>query len=157
MSEQPKIKFKPITKEELEKEEKENKKKVKNKTSKKESKNTIDKKIQTKDKIKKKKRREPKKKFKILLSIILILIIFSLSMVIYNKYQKKREYEEYKNNLKDEITSHYNEFVITNKQANIYKLNNNKYESVGKIGNNQELTLKEEEITYTKEYYKITS
>ena len=95
-----------------------------------------------------------KKNFKIIIVIILMLLLIGLLIfgykIHYNKKTKEQEQQK-----QTEIGSHYNEFVITNKETFIYKLENNQYVTSGKIGKNQELTLEEKEITFKDEYFKI--
>lgn len=124
-------------------------KKEKNKTNKKRNK-------RTKDRNKRKRRRKVNKKRVIILIIASIVIMASISVcIIYrNNEQRKLEKQE---ELKKEITSRYNEYVITEKEADIYKLENNTYVKSGKIGKNQELTLTETDITYENEYLEISS
>lgn len=100
--------------------------------------------------------RKNKKTFKIILLIILTLLLIGLLLYGYKIHQDKRIEEQQEQKL-TEITNHYNQYVITNKEADIYKLENNKYIKSGKIGLNQELTLEEKNITYKDEYFKITS
>ena len=59
-------------------------------------------------------------------------------------------------NLND-IKKHYNQYVITNKSANIYDLNDDKYEVVGSISKDIELELVEINIDKNTKYFKINS
>ena len=98
-----------------------------------------------------------KKKKKRLRSLIIvsIIILFVLSItIIYFLNKQKQEEDKIKqeNNLITEITSHYNNFVITNKEAILY---NEKEEEIGKISNNIELTLEETTIDKNTKYFKI--
>jgi len=94
---------------------------------------------------------------KVIILILIILIIFiTLTFTAYKLNQLRIE----KNNreaLQKDILSHYNEFVVTNKETEIYILDNNEYKSVGKIGNNIELSLEETNITHETTYLKINS
>lgn len=87
----------------------------------------------------------------IIISIILISIIAILAIKIIQRQNEKLRQDE----LTKDINSHYNEYIMTNKEADIYKLDNSKYIKVGKIGDNQELTLDTKDITYEDEYLKI--
>ena len=107
---------------------------------------------------KKRKRRKRKvNKLKVFLLIILPTIIIGLitSLIVYKNKEEKKLLEQ--TNLKNEIISHYNEYVITKNDSKIYELINDKYTEVGKIGKDQELVLKEKDITYEDEYLEITS
>ena len=86
-------------------------------------------------------------------NIISILIIFILILVLLTfayKINYNKRYEEYQNNLKEDIKKHYNEYVKTNKETDIYILKDNKnpenmlieYELQDRIRNiiNNELT-----------------
>lgn len=103
----------------------------------------------------KQRKRVNKKKVAIFISIVVVLIS-SIALVCY-KINKNRMIELKEHNLKQDIMNHYNEYVITNKEANIYKLNNNKYIEVGKIKDKEELTLEKIDITYKDEYLKTTT
>ena len=103
----------------------------------------------------KRKKRVNKKKIIIFIIIILILIITSLAVVY--KINNKKQIELQQEKLKQEISSHYNQYVKTNKETNIYILKNSEYIETGKIGLNQELTLEDTEITYKDEYFKINT
>lgn len=103
------------------------------------------------------KRRKKKKKITIIL-LVLILIVLSASLSIgYKMSNDKKETKQRQDELKQDIISHYNEYVATNKETDIYKLNNSKYEKVGKVGKGEELTLETKEITYEDEYLKINT
>ncbi len=98
----------------------------------------------------------------IIFTISIILISACISTYLYVNYknnQKEQEIAEKKKNdekkLLKKINSHYNSYVITNKDAKIYELNDNKYIEVGKIGNNTELTLKKQQITVDIKYFFI--
>ena len=103
---------------------------------------------------KKKKRLNIKK---LILFISFLLLIITIIFIIIYKVNNDKQLELNKETLKQEIIKHYNEYVITNKEANIYKLNNSKYTKSGKIGINQELVLDKKEITYKDEYLKINN
>ena len=105
--------------------------------------------------IKKKKKRVNKKKISIF--IVIILIIITTSLVVIYKINNEKQIELQQEKLKEDINSHYNQYVKTNKEATIYTLNNLDYIETGKIGLNQELTLEDMEITYKDEYFKINT
>lgn len=133
---------------------KKNKKKLEN-NKKKES---LDKTIYVKDLSKEVKKYNKKKKTKkiliISLSILLVLLIISL---IY--YLDKEHKEQIRlNNIKKEqeiinnISNHYNEYVITNKESNLYNSNE---EIIGVIGNNVSLSLEDTLINKDTKYFKV--
>lgn len=102
--------------------------------------------------------RSKKKKInkkKILICIIVILLLISIIVFTFYKINNKKYNEQKQNELKQDIITHYNEYVITNKETYIYKLNDSKYTKAGKVGKSQQLTLNKKEITYKDEYLKI--
>ena len=104
---------------------------------------------------KKNNRKKSNKKI-IIIVIIIILIILILGTACY-KINEDKKIKLSQEKMQQKISSHHNEFVITNKEAPIYKLSNNTYEEVGKIGNDQELKLSTQEITYSTKYFIIDS
>lgn len=100
-----------------------------------------------------KKRKVSKKKVSIF-SIITLIIIGLIVLACY-KVNSNRQKELDKERLQQDILSHYNEYVITNKETDIYTLTNSKYQKSGKIATEQELTLDNKDITYEDEYLKI--
>lgn len=101
-----------------------------------------------------KRKKKGHKNKKVIFIVILLVLITSIALVCY-KINYDRQTQLKQDKLKEDITSHYNEYVMTNKKADIYKLNNNKYTKAGSISDNQELTLNTKEITYEDEYLKI--
>ena len=101
-----------------------------------------------------------KKKFKIIIIIIIIIIfiffLVGLYLYGYKIHQDKiiRENDEQK---RLEIASYYNQYVKTNKVVDIYKLDNDKYIKIGKIGMNEELVLEEKDMFSQDGYFKIVS
>lgn len=100
------------------------------------------------------KRKSIRKILIISLSILLILLIISL---VY--YLDKEHKEQIRlNNIKKEqeiinnINSHYSEYVITNKESNLYNSNN---EVIGIIGKNISLSLDNIEINKDTKYFKV--
>ena len=81
----------------------------------------------------------------IILSIVALLIGYKINNDNQNKLKEQKE-------LYNDILKHYNQYVKTNKETTLYKLVDNKYLSSGKVGKNQELISKEQEITYEDEY-----
>lgn len=92
-----------------------------------------------------------KNKIFIVLFIILVIILAYLSYYMYNDKIEKETLKQEQNLIK-EITSHYNNFVKTNKDANIY---NDKEEVIGKIAINVELSLEETKIDKNTKYFKL--
>lgn len=93
-------------------------------------------------------RRKHRKKRKLKVTGLIIVIVFLLllaggSYFGITKYLAKKE-NDAKLALKKEITSHYNEIVITNKETDIYDKNNKK---IGVFGKGVELSLEDFEIT----------
>ena len=106
------------------------------------------------------KRKRNKKRKMLLIVLILLLIVLSIVLVCRIEYKKAKEIEaiEFKQEqLKNKIESHYNEYVVTNKDTDIYELVNDEYTKIGKIKNQEELTLEKIEITYKDEYFKISN
>ncbi len=95
-----------------------------------------------------------KNKIMIIIFAVLICIELIAGFEIRNMTKTKiKLYNE--ENKKQEILSHYNKYVITNTDANIYAYNDHKYINVGKIGHNEVLELSDMEITYKDKYFKI--
>ena len=96
------------------------------------------------------------KKYKWILTIsfITIIIICIIAGFIVRNNQLQNEMLR-KEKLKEEILNHYNEYVVTNKNSEIYTLNNSKYQKSGKIVKGQELILEPKDITYEDEYLKV--
>ena len=82
------------------------------------------------------------------LVLILIVILFFLN--------KKKE-ETLRYNKIEEIKSHYAKIVISNKDANIYKLEGDEYIEAGFISENEELTLLDTDITYNTKYFPLST
>ena len=136
---------------------KENSKKINNESKekiKKESKHT-NKNYQKRKRNKQRKKRNNKKiiiiSFLFIMILIAIITYFVINDMNEKKILKEREF------LTNEIISHYNKYVIVEKESEIYELENEKYIEAGKIGKSQELTLKDIEITYQDKYLEITS
>lgn len=90
----------------------------------------------------------------IIATITIIVVIVSLIFISFEK-NKEKELQLKQEKLQEEITKHYNNYVITNKESDIYAKEDEAYKKIGKIGTGQELTLEEKEITYEDEYLKI--
>jgi len=125
---------------------KENKKAVQNKTNQ-----------NRKKRNKKRKGKKNKRKLVLIVSTLILLIIISIIAIIAYKKNEEEKIRLSQEQKQQEISSHYNNYVVTNKETDLYKLNDKKYEKVGKIGNEQELTLEVQKITYQSKYLKISS
>jgi len=105
-----------------------------------------------------KKNKIKRKKRKIILILIAILMLLFLSLSFIYIVKEEREEKLRLDTLKrekelvNEINSHYNEYVKTNKEAIIYNENE---EEIGKIANNIELSLEETEINKETIYFKV--
>ncbi len=97
------------------------------------------------------------KKYIIMIFVVLLVAVGLIGYVLY-KDKKEQEDERKKEELRletiENIKSHYNKYVVTNKEALIYDDSN---KEVGKIGNNVQLDLDDVEIDENTEYFKITS
>ena len=149
--EQPKIKNKNTF--ERETQNKKEKKEIKQSNSKKTSRN---KRKRRNARNRRNRRRNKGKKIIIIIICIICLILLISVLFIYknNKEEKKLKQQE---ELKQEIKSHYNEYVITDKESNLYIIENGKYIKSGKINKDEELTLENKDISYKDEYFKITT
>lgn len=96
------------------------------------------------------------KKKTIIFWAVIVFVILSIALVCYNINQN-RILKLKQAALTQKIKNHYNEFVITNKEATLYKLDSNKYIKAGKINKDEELTLDKIEITHKDEYLKVTT
>lgn len=104
-------------------------------------------------------------KKKVLIVFLLLIVVTCILLVLnyYNKeneQKKKNELEKKqelirKENKKNEINSHFNNFVETNKDSKIYTLNDSKYSVVGLLSKKFKIALDEIEINYDTEYFKI--
>lgn len=95
-----------------------------------------------------------KKSVVIILSVIVVLIAIISTILIIDK-KNKEKIEENKKILLNEIKSHYNDYVKTNKETKLYKKENGKYIEHGKINKNINLTLTETNINLNTEYFNI--
>lgn len=85
---------------------------------------------------------------------ILIILLLSASFVLTIKYNKKQLAEERKQ-LVETIKSHYNIYVKTNKETDLYKKDNGNYIKSGKINKNINIVLNDTDITYDTKYFHI--
>lgn len=91
------------------------------------------------------------KKKLFLICIFLLISIFLICFCIFDTSKKKFDTRY------DDIKKHYNKYVITNKDAKIYELNNNSYKEVGLISKNTELELLDINIDENTKYFQIDS
>lgn len=104
-----------------------------------------------------KKETNNKNKFKLIVIIILILIIaVTIGIFCINEHKKNLIEEEQTKELED-ILKHYNKYVKTNKETKLYILEGDNFVEKGNISENQELELKETDITYEDKYLKIAT
>ena len=105
------------------------------------------------------------KKIKIILIVLGIIAIIGGALsffIIRNEIEKdkialqkeKREIE--KRELIDEINSHYNELVITNKNSKLYRLENNKYNEIGNVSKGEIFKLGEVSINEDTKYFYLS-
>lgn len=93
------------------------------------------------------------KKNKLLIVVAILLLVAALSVtffVVYNNAKERKLENEIRQHDAD-VKEHFNEFAITNKEAKIYKLDNDQMEEYGIIGKDVKISLTE---TY-QDYYKI--
>ena len=88
---------------------------------------------------------------------IILLVVIVLSWLLFLLFIKDNNKDEGNNNVQvlENIKSHYNQYVITNKEAKIYKLEKNKYEEVGFISKDIELELLDVNINENTKYFQI--
>lgn len=98
-----------------------------------------------------------KKKKTCFILIIIIILIITGSFFLYknNKKEKKIQYQHQQEKTLKEISNHYNKYVITNKNTNIYQKENNKYKKIGTIVKDKKLILKEQKITKNTKYFEL--
>lgn len=108
----------------------------------------------------KKKKRRLKKITKIIIFIILGIVIIGgvTTTIIYkNKIEKEKEEERIRKEkeLVEDIKSHYNSFVKVSNDTKIYQLEDNKYQEIGMVFKDTELTLNEIEINKDTKYFEV--
>ena len=97
----------------------------------------------------KKKRRKLKKG--VLISIIVIAFLI-LAVLLYKLVFNNKEEINNNNNNTNQVLEHYNKYVITNKDTNLYDENGNE---IGKISKDIELTLKDIEVNENTTFFPI--
>lgn len=96
-----------------------------------------------------------KKKGIIILLVFLLASVISISIYLVIDSNNKKELKEKQELLFKEISNHYNEFVVTNKETNLYKKENDKYIEAGKINKDIFITLEKIDIDYSTEYFLV--
>lgn len=97
---------------------------------------------------------ESRKKL-IFVVITIILLISGIAITFKIQNDKKIELEKQRQQLQEEINSHYGKYVKSNKVAPLYKLVDSNYKEVGSISKDQEISLQDAEISYVDEYFKV--
>lgn len=108
-----------------------------------------------------------KRKIVIIVSSVLMILLIATSLGIRFYFvqkeknrmeqEKQREIEEQlrKENQKKEVISHYGQYVKTNKETNLYQLENNKYVECGKVNKDVDFELETIEIDENTKYFKM--
>ena len=99
-----------------------------------------------------------KKKFLILLLCILLVGGIILFIVSKNISDKKREEKRVETQIEEkikDIKSYYNTYAKTNKETNLFKLDNNEYIEFGMVNENVNLTLEDSDIDENTKYFHI--
>ena len=91
----------------------------------------------------------------IVLSIGIILEVVAGLNIRSRRLLKIKLYTE--ENKKNEILENYNDYVITNDDANIYTYDGNEYHNIGKISKEEIIELHKTDITYKDIYFKSES
>jgi len=94
-----------------------------------------------------------KKSIFIICSILFVLLLVT-SIILITNYNKK-QLEEERKELVQTIKSHYNTYVKTNKETDLYKKDNDKYIKSGKINKDVNILLNNIDITFETEYFYI--
>lgn len=91
---------------------------------------------------------------------IYLFLLIAISEFIILGFDFKNKYStsiENKNKLTNSILEHYNDYVITNKETHLYKKENDNYIESGTIGDDEELSLPDQDINYNSTYLKTTT
>lgn len=91
------------------------------------------------------------KKYIFLICVILLTAICIICFLIFDVNKKTVDTRN------DNIKNHYNQYVITNKEAKMYELKDNNYKEVGLISKNIELELLDITIDENTKYFQINS
>lgn len=97
-------------------------------------------------------------KIKIVILIIIAIVLVLTFWLDYENKKKENELEKQRIETKiKNINRHYNIYVKTNQETDLYILDNDKYIKDGKVGKDVELTLKMIEVTSDTDYFMIDS
>lgn len=94
---------------------------------------------------------------KIPLIIVIIVLFVGVYLCIDKSIADKKKVLQAHINIEKHIKEHYNTYVKTNKETDLYKLKNDTYIKVGKINKDVELVLEKQTIKYSNLYFKIIS
>lgn len=97
-------------------------------------------------------RKRKSKKSNLIIVLIFIIVLLGIGGYLGYRYVMSKNITLNKEKTIEKITTHYNEYVKTNKNAVLYNKDGNE---VGLIGNNVELSLDKIEITSDTKYFKI--
>ena len=94
-----------------------------------------------------------------ILNITISVLIVLLLILSYYYYDNEQKRETFINNKKllTSINKHYNKYVITSKNSNLYKKINGKYKVIGSINKNKKLILDDIKIKLNTKYLKINN
>jgi len=95
-----------------------------------------------------------KKKF-IVIGLILLIVLISVGAYFFISENEKKEKEKSKEELINNISNHYNTYVITNKETSIYEYINNEYVEIVKLNKDIPLELLETNIDENTLYFKV--
>ena len=96
------------------------------------------------------------KTFPLMITLIALIVIGTLGYYMYTQNEIKKEELKEKKHYED-ILSHYNKTVITNKEVKLYQKKDNEYISVGTVKSNELLSLVEKELTYQDDYLEVST
>lgn len=96
-----------------------------------------------------------KKKGIIILLIFLLILVIGFSAYFVIAHNNKEKLKNEQELLVSDINSHYNDFVMTNKETSLYKKENNNYIEYGKINKGVNIFLSEINIDYNTKYFHI--
>lgn len=95
--------------------------------------------------------------YMICITILLVIIISSLILFLLFRIEDKKDKVSNSTQAVENIKSHYNQYVVTNKETKIYELNNNNYKEVGFISKEVDLELLDVNIDENTKYFQIKS
>ena len=95
-----------------------------------------------------------KKRVVIIISTVILILLSTVLVFAVKKYKSDKLKEE-QTILVQKISSHYSDYVITNKETELYKKEDNNYIKAGKINKDIALTLNETQITHDTKYFHV--